>query len=67
MTLLLAVNLVSAPTYLLPSGLLRNAADALLSVYTPLFILALLGRIIWLETRSPSNLLPSLSPQTVPD
>jgi hypothetical protein len=53
MTLLLAVNLVSAPTHLLPVGLLRSAVEALLSAYSPLLVLAFLGRIIWLEVRSP--------------
>jgi hypothetical protein len=49
MTLLLAVNLVSVPGYILPPGLLRNAAEAVAAVYNPLLILACLGRLIWLE------------------
>jgi hypothetical protein len=52
MTLLLLVNPASAPTHLLPSGPLRNTADALVAAYYPLLILALLGGIMWMENQS---------------
>jgi hypothetical protein len=51
MTLLLAVNLVSVPGLLLPTGPLRNTAQAVADVYNPLLILACLGGLICLEAR----------------
>ena len=49
MTLLLAVNPASAPTRVLPAGLLRNAVDALISAYNPLLVLAFLGAVMWVD------------------
>ncbi|HOX56951.1 MAG TPA: hypothetical protein P5205_12190 [Candidatus Paceibacterota bacterium] len=53
MTLLLAVNLVFVPRYILPAGLLRTAAEAVASVYNPLLVLACLGGLVWLEAWKP--------------
>jgi hypothetical protein len=50
-TLLLSVNLASVPGYILPPGLLRNAAQAVAAVYNPLLILACLGGLMCLEAR----------------
>jgi hypothetical protein len=49
MTLLLAVNPASAPTYVLPAGLLRHAIEAFAAVYNPLLVLAFLGGIVWVD------------------
>ena len=49
MTLLLAVNPASAPTHLLPAGLVRHAIEAFVAVYNPLLVLALLGAIVWVD------------------
>jgi hypothetical protein len=51
MTLLLAVNPASAPTYVLPAGLLRHAIEAFVAVYNPLLVLAFLGGIVWVDRR----------------
>jgi hypothetical protein len=52
MTLLLAVNPASAPTRVLPAGLLRNGVEALVAAYNPLLILAFLGAVVWVDARS---------------
>jgi hypothetical protein len=52
MTLLLAVNPASAPTQVLPAGLLRDAVEALVAAYNPLLILAFLGGIMWVDRAS---------------
>jgi hypothetical protein len=49
MTLLLAVNPVSAPTHVLPAGLLRHAIEAFVVVYNPLLVLVFLGVIVWVD------------------
>jgi hypothetical protein len=36
----------------LPAGLLRNAADALISAYNPLLVLVFLGAVMWVDRRS---------------
>ena len=55
MTLLLAVNPASAPTHVLPAGLLRNAVEGCVAVYNPLLVLAFLGGIMWVEERGPAK------------
>ncbi len=49
MTLLLALNPASAPTHLLPAGLLRHAVEAVVAVYNPLLVLGFLGAIVWVD------------------
>jgi hypothetical protein len=49
MTLLLAVNPASAPTHVLPAGLLRHAIEAFVAVYNPLLVLVFLGVIVWVD------------------
>ena len=49
MTLLLVVNPASAPTHVLPAGLVRQATEAFVAVYNPLLVLALLGAIVWVD------------------
>ena len=55
MTVLLAINPASAPTSVLPAGLLRNAVDALISAYNPLLVLAFLGSVMWVDRRMASE------------
>ena len=55
MTLLLAANLASFPSHLLPVGLLRHAVEAFTGVYIPLLVLACLGWVIWLEEKAASQ------------
>jgi hypothetical protein len=52
MTLALAVNPASAPTHLLPAGLVRTVIEAFAAVYNPLLVLAFLGGILWVDRRS---------------
>ena len=52
MTLLLAINPASAPTQVLPAGVLRHAVEALVAAYNPLLILAFLGGIMWVDRAS---------------
>jgi hypothetical protein len=49
MTLLLAVNPASAPTRVLPAGLVRHAVDALIYAYNPLLVLGFLGAVVWVD------------------
>jgi hypothetical protein len=46
---LLAVNPASAPTHVLPAGLLRHTIEAFVAVYNPLFVLVFLGVIVWVD------------------
>ncbi len=49
MTLLLAVNLASIPSHLLPAGFLRQGVEALTSVYVPMLILAFIAKVVWVD------------------